>query len=119
MPLRGLLYFAQFSDAFISKDVTGDYQWTAHVININENLTLQKKCKPLYDYIQFTSRIKENKDKGMANEKAIDEASRWGANIKNDKAILKKARSAKYARQILTRQTRRSHKVVLLRLPTP
>ena len=31
------------------------------------------------DYIQFTSRIKENKDKGMATEKAIDEAIDWAS----------------------------------------
>ena len=30
-------------------------------------------------------------------EKAIDEASRWGADVKSDKAVLKKARSAKFA----------------------
>ena len=33
----------------------------------------------MYDYIQFTSRIKENKDKGMPTEKAIDEAIDWAS----------------------------------------
>ena len=28
-------YDLQLSDAFISEDKSGDYQWTAHVININ------------------------------------------------------------------------------------
>ena len=60
------------------EEKNGRFEWTARVLNINKeyNLPLQKKCKSLYDYIQFTSRIKENKDKGMANEKAIDEANR-------------------------------------------
>ena len=51
------------------------------MLNINKeyNLSLQKKCKSLYDYIQFTSRIKENKDKGMPTEKAIDEAIDWAS----------------------------------------
>ncbi len=61
------------------EDKTGKFEWTARVLNINKdfNLTLQKKCKSLYDYIQFTSRIKENKEKGLATEKAIDEAIDW------------------------------------------
>lgn len=41
------------------------------------NLPLQKKCKPLYDYIQFTSRINSNKAKGMTTEEAVDEAVDW------------------------------------------
>ncbi len=36
----------------------------------------QKKCKPLYDYIQFTSRINKNK-KTMTIEEAVDEAVEW------------------------------------------
>lgn len=60
MPLRGLFYFAK-------------------VLNVNReyNLPLQKKCKPLYDYIQFTSRINDNKTKGMPIETAVDEAVDW------------------------------------------
>ena len=74
-------YDLKLSDAFIHEDKSGRFEWTAHVININENrnLSLQKKCKSLYDYIQFTSRIKENKDKGMPTEKAIDEAIDWAS----------------------------------------
>ena len=123
MPLRGLLYFAQLyqkyisgekiklisenlkkvpnpnffvfyngkaerperydlhlTDAFIADDTTGDYQWTAHVININENqnISLQKKCKPLYDYIRFISRINYNKsEKKLPVEAAVKEAVDW------------------------------------------
>ena len=48
-------------------------------MNINKeyNLALQKKCKPLYDYIQFVSRINENKEKGMSIGEAVDEAVDW------------------------------------------
>ncbi len=55
------------------------FQWTAHVININENSnkTLQKKCKPLYDYIRFVSRVKNNKKGGMQIDEAVNEAVDW------------------------------------------
>jgi hypothetical protein len=50
----------------------------------------------LYDYVQFTSRINENKKKGMATEKAIDEAIDWASEqnllegyIKEQKAEVK------------------------------
>ncbi len=71
----------KLSDAFIYEDKSGRFEWTARVLNINKdyNLSLQKKCKSLYDYIQFTSRIKENKEKGMETEKAIDEAIDWAS----------------------------------------
>ena len=74
-------YELKLSDAFIYEDKSGRFEWTARVLNINKdyNLSLQKKCKSLYDYIQFTSRIKENKEKGMETEKAIDEAIDWAS----------------------------------------
>lgn len=72
-------YELKLSDAFMHEDKTGKFEWTARVLNINKeyNLPLQKKCKPLYDYIQFVSRINENKEKGMTIEKAVDEAVDW------------------------------------------
>ena len=74
-------YEIKLSDAFMQEDKSGKFEWTARVLNINKeyNLSLQKKCKSLYDYIQFTSRIKENKEKGMPTEKAIDEAIDWAS----------------------------------------
>ena len=80
------------------EDKSGKFEWTARVLNINKdyNLSLQNKCKALYDYIQFTSRINENKEKGMTNEKAIDEAIDWASEqnllegfIKEQKAEVK------------------------------
>ena len=73
-------YDLHLSDAFISEEKSGAYQWTAHVININENqnISLQKKCKPLYDYIRFISRINHNKnDIKMPVERAVREAVDW------------------------------------------
>ena len=71
-------YELKLSDAFMFEDKRCKFEWTARVLNINKNknLTLQKKCKPLYDYIQFTSRINENK-KTMSIEDAVDEAVEW------------------------------------------
>ena len=72
-------YELKLSDAFMQEDKSGRFEWTAHVLNINKNfnLTLQNKCKSLYDYIQFTSRINENKKKGMTIENAVNEAVDW------------------------------------------
>ncbi len=72
-------YELKLSDAFINEDKSGKFEWTARVLNVNKeyNLSLQKKCKPLYDYIQFVSRINENKENGMTIEEAVDEAVDW------------------------------------------
>ncbi len=73
-------YDLKLSDAFIHQDDSGRFEWTAHVININEskNLSLQKKCKPLYDYVRFVSRINRNRDEpGMTMDEAVNEAVEW------------------------------------------
>ena len=72
-------YELKLSDAFMHEDKSGRFEWTARVLNINKeyNSSLQKKCKSLYDYIQFTSKIKENKKAGMPTEDAIDKAIDW------------------------------------------
>ena len=122
MPLRGLMYFAQLyqmylsqqekdlfrstlikipnpqfvvfyngatekpdktelklSDAFEIKDDSGAFEWTATMININKNHNsrLQKNCKPLYNYVQYISRIAENKKTGMSAKEAVTEALDW------------------------------------------
>jgi len=58
------------------EDKSGDFEWTATFININEghNDSLNKKCKPLYDYKRFVSRIKQNLKNGMEEFQAISEA---------------------------------------------
>ena len=72
-------YEQKLSDAFLIEDKSGKFEWTARVLNINKdfNIPLQKKCKPLYDYIRFTSRLNENKAKGMSIKEAVNEAVDW------------------------------------------
>ena len=122
MPLRGLLYFSQLyqnyltkngknlistqlvkiptpefivfytgsetdpkewtlklSDAFMNKDNSGAYEWTAKVLNIHPVYAkeLQKSCKALYDYSSYVYRIKNNIKSGMKNDEAIEEAITW------------------------------------------
>ena len=69
----------RLSDAFLIPDKSGDFEWTATFININEghNESLNKKCKPLYDYNRFVNRIKRNLAEGMQNIDAIQEAIEW------------------------------------------
>ena len=122
MPLRGLMYFAQayqiylsklgkilhrtsivkipnprfivfyngsrevpdkvelkLSDAFEKQDTSGNFEWTATMININKNHneSLQKKCEPLYNYTSYVERISANKKRGMSGKDAVDEAMAW------------------------------------------
>ena len=88
-------YELKLSDAFMQKDKSGRFEWTARVLNINKNfnLPLQNKCKPLYDYIQFTSRINENKKKGMTIEKAVNEAVDWAINENLLEGYIKKQKA--------------------------
>ena len=80
------------SDAFIRKDncrdgfggkkpekYSQDFEWTATVININPgyNSALQKNCKPLYDYVRYVGRIKDNQKNGMPVKDAVDDAVAW------------------------------------------
>ena len=82
----------RLSDAFIRKDDVGDkdkknksgeilqdFEWTATVININpgHNSALQKNCKPLYDYVRYVGRIKDNQKNGMPVKDAVDDAVAW------------------------------------------
>ena len=66
----------RLSDLFEVKDESGEFEWTATVININKNHneSLQKKCESLYHYCVFVDRVKANLDKKMEPEDAINEA---------------------------------------------
>ena len=66
----------KLSTAFENPDKSGDFEWTATVINMNpeHNKTLNKNCKPLYHYISFVYQIKNNINNGMSKDKAIEEA---------------------------------------------
>ena len=65
----------KLSDAFINKDNSGEYEWTATVINLNhvDNKELIHKCKPLYDYTVFVKKIQKYK-KSMSIEMAVNRA---------------------------------------------
>ncbi len=72
-------YKLRLSEAFELEDKSGDFEWTADVININpsKNETLVKKCKSLYDYVRLVGRISENKKKKMEIDQAVREAVDW------------------------------------------
>ena len=69
----------KLSDAFEKQDTSGNFEWTATMININKNHneSLQKKCEPLYNYTSYVERISANKKRGMSGKDAVDEAMAW------------------------------------------
>lgn len=66
----------KLSTAFEHPDESGDFEWTATVINMSpeHNKRLHKNCKPLYHYNSFVYRIKSNIDNGMSRDEAIEKA---------------------------------------------
>ncbi len=69
----------KLSDAFETKDTSGEYEWTATMININHgrNSELMKKCHVLHEYSTFIEKIKNyclNFSLKDAVNKAVDEA---------------------------------------------
>ncbi len=78
-PERSERYKLRLSDAFELEDKSGDFEWTAEVININpnKNESLVKSCKPMYDYVRLVGRISANKKTGMKIEQAVNEAVDW------------------------------------------
>jgi hypothetical protein len=68
--------YQRLSDAFEPKGNTQGFEWTAKVINIggNHNEDLHKRCKALYDYSSYVSRVKENLKAKMPKEDAVKEA---------------------------------------------
>lgn len=85
----------RLSDAFLNDDKTGDFEWTATVININKNHNemLHKKCKSLYDYCIFIDRIKTNIKNNMNKEVAIDEAIDWAVKENLLEGLIKEQRA--------------------------
>ena len=66
----------KLSDAFIHEDKSGDFEWTANMVNINSgrNDKLLNKCRPLQEYMLLIEAIRYNRTRGMDVEKAVDEA---------------------------------------------
>ncbi len=71
--------YLKLSDAFEREDKSGNFEWTAKMININPgyNSSIQKKCKALYNYTQYISRVAENRKNGMNIKNAVNEAVDW------------------------------------------
>ena len=67
----------KLSDSFLSKDDSGDFQWTATIINLhpNHNGALNKSCIPLYHYVKFVSMITTNIEAGLEKKQAIEKVS--------------------------------------------
>ena len=78
-PGRPERYKLRLSEAFEIEDKSGDFEWTAEVININPgmNESLVKNCKPMYDYVRLVEKISANKKAGMQIDKAVNEAVDW------------------------------------------
>ena len=74
----------KLSDAFEIQDNSGEFEWTATVINIKKghNEGLQKNCESLYHYIEFVERVRESQKKGIEASQAINEAVNYA--IKNN-----------------------------------
>ena len=67
------------SDSFEKATESSDFEWTATIININteHNKELQKNCKPLYDYISFVAKTRENLFSGNHKQEAFEKAVDW------------------------------------------
>ena len=65
----------KLSDAFVHKDDSGEFQWTATMINLNKgkNDQLLSKCKVLSDYIHLINLIRTYQ-KELPFEDAVDKA---------------------------------------------
>ena len=78
------LFKMRLSDAFISPDDSGDFEWTATVININQDrlAPLHKKCVPLYDYARFIAKVRECSKGGSPTSENVKEAVNWATKEK-------------------------------------
>ena len=78
-PSRPERYKLRLSEAFELEDKSGDFEWTADIININpgKNESLVKSCKAMYDYVRLVGKISANKKAGMQIDKAVNEAVDW------------------------------------------
>ncbi len=86
----------RLSDAFEIPDDSGEFEWTATVININKghNESLQKKCESLYHYCAFVDRVKENLKNNLPLSEAVNEAVDFAINSKFLDGFFKEQRGA-------------------------
>lgn len=94
----------RLSDAFTDFKEKGDFEWTATMMNINKdaNLPLQNNCKPLYDYICFVDRVKNNLKKGLSKDRALEEAVEWGIKCNLLDGFLREQRAEVLGMDVLT-----------------
>lgn len=66
----------KLSDSLSKPDSTHDFEWTAHMINLNagKNDQLLNQCKPLKDYMIIINLIRANLDNGMDISSAVNVA---------------------------------------------
>ena len=85
----------RLSDSFKKNPEPGDFEWTATAININRdhNKELQKNCKPLYDYISFVAKTRENLFSGTHKQEAFEKAVDWAINQNLLEGLFKKYRA--------------------------
>ena len=65
----------KLSDSFINPDSSGNFEWTASMINLNDgkNDELLNHCQPLKDYMTLINKIRKNSET-MDFEQAVDVA---------------------------------------------
>lgn len=65
----------RLSDSFIHPDPSGNFEWTADMVNLNDgkNEDLLNKCRPLKDYMTLINAIRKNSEI-MEFEDAVDAA---------------------------------------------
>lgn len=65
----------KLSDSFIHSDSSGNFEWTANMVNLNDgkNDDLLNNCRPLKEYMTLINKIREN-SKNMEFEDAVDAA---------------------------------------------
>ena len=66
----------RLSDAFIRPDESGNFQWTAEMININRghNHKLLESCRLLSEYVQFVDRVEDFRKKNYSTDEAVKAA---------------------------------------------
>ncbi len=64
------------SDAFAKKDQSGNFEWTAEMININHghNEEIMRSCRVLREYAYFVQLIRDKRGDGLDIEAAVNHA---------------------------------------------
>ena len=78
------LFKMRLSEAFISPDDSGDFEWSATVVNINEDRLngIHKNCESLYDYARFVAKVRECSKGGSPTTESVTQAVNWATKEK-------------------------------------